>query len=63
MELYGALKKWHKKYGPVYTVWFGEIPFVMINDYETIVDTFQKDGDTFGGRMIATEYHTHLRGL
>ncbi|KAH7718337.1 CBN-CYP-33C9 protein [Aphelenchoides avenae] len=45
-----AFVRWKKQYGAVYTYWLAELPVVAVNDYPTIVETFQKDGDTYAGR-------------
>ena len=43
---YEALLNWKDKYGPIYTYWIGETPVVSINDFNTIKETFIKDGES-----------------
>ncbi|KAH7700677.1 Protein CYP-33C1, partial [Aphelenchoides avenae] len=43
--------KWRDDYGDVYTYWMGEKPIVSVANYEKIVETFQKDGDAYAGRI------------
>ncbi|KAH7725792.1 Protein CYP-33C9 [Aphelenchoides avenae] len=47
--------KWRDQYGDVYTYWMGVLPVVAINNYEKIIETFQKDGDAYAGRMTKIE--------
>uniref|UniRef100_A0A915DRQ3 Unspecific monooxygenase n=1 Tax=Ditylenchus dipsaci TaxID=166011 RepID=A0A915DRQ3_9BILA len=54
--------KWEKEYGPIFTYWVGEMPIVCITDYEKIIDTFQKDADTFAGRTTFPEMDNILKG-
>lgn len=49
-------KKWEAKYGAMYTYWFGETPVISIQDYETIIETFVKDGSAYEGRMDTGEF-------
>ncbi|CAI5450781.1 unnamed protein product [Caenorhabditis angaria] len=44
---YGAFNRWTKKYGDIYTFWLGSTPYIMINSYEKMKETFVKDGDTY----------------
>lgn len=60
--MHETFQKWGKKYGPLYTIWFGEIPVVTMADYETISETFQKDGDTYAGRMFSPSLTELMRG-
>uniref|UniRef100_A0AC34R4L1 Cytochrome P450 n=1 Tax=Panagrolaimus sp. JU765 TaxID=591449 RepID=A0AC34R4L1_9BILA len=46
-----ALKNWTKKYGDIYTIWYGHVPVVLLNDLKTIIETFQKDGEAYSGRF------------
>ena len=48
---------WRKKYGDVYTYWSGEQPVVSVNDYDTIVETFIKDGTSYEGRIDEKEFN------
>ena len=47
---YDVFKKWAQQYGPIHTFWMGEDPVVEITDYDLIIETFQKDGETYAGR-------------
>ncbi|KAI1710509.1 cytochrome p450 domain-containing protein [Ditylenchus destructor] len=47
---------WQKKYGPIYTMWLGETPVVCISEYSKIIETFQKDADTYAGRFKYEEF-------
>jgi hypothetical protein len=59
---YPALLKWRKRYGPVYTYWLSEHPIVVVADYETIQETFVKDGDSYIGRNFFNEAFRIIRG-
>ena len=49
-SLYEPFQRWAHEYGPVYTMWLGEQPLVVVTDFETMRQLFVKDGDTFAGR-------------
>uniref|UniRef100_A0A914QUY2 Cytochrome P450 n=1 Tax=Panagrolaimus davidi TaxID=227884 RepID=A0A914QUY2_9BILA len=53
---YAAFKKWQKEYGNIYTFWIGENPVIAVNDYETIVESFLKNGQAFAGRFQIPEF-------
>ncbi|KAH7695343.1 Protein CYP-33C1, partial [Aphelenchoides avenae] len=57
-----AFIKWKRQFGDVYTYWMGEQPIVAVNDYSKIVDTFQKDSETFAGRTFAQELRVYVGG-
>ncbi|KAH7702473.1 Protein CYP-33C5 [Aphelenchoides avenae] len=58
-----TFKKWRRKYGDVYTIWFGEMPVVCADDYRTIIDAYQRDGDAHSDRLKSTsEFHELVRG-
>lgn len=42
--------KWRYQFGPIFTYWLGEQPVICIAEYAKMVETFIKDGETFGGR-------------
>jgi cytochrome P450 family 33 len=54
--------KWRDQFGPVYTYWMGELPIVAVTDYETIVETFQKDAETYAGRYAFVDFMKLTRG-
>ncbi|KAI6217046.1 hypothetical protein M3Y99_01787000 [Aphelenchoides fujianensis] len=54
--------EWKQKYGPLYTIWMGRQPLVCVADYQTMVETFQKDGDAYAGRANENEYMEVVRG-
>lgn len=37
-------------YGPVFTIWFGTKPIVMVNDYNVALEVFSKNGLKFSAR-------------
>ncbi|CAJ0933150.1 unnamed protein product, partial [Mesorhabditis belari] len=59
---YEAYRKWQKQYGSVYTYWLGTKPIVSVNDYETIKETFIKDGDKYADRFHFKEITDMYRG-
>jgi cytochrome P450 len=50
LNIENAVFTWRKQYGDFFTVWFGTKPAVMIGDYNVLVETFIKDGETYAGR-------------
>jgi cytochrome P450 len=56
-----TLFEWGKNYGSVFTVWMPQ-PMIMVNDYETMKETFLKQGDTFAGRPETFLVNTLLKG-
>uniref|UniRef100_A0A914WPL1 Cytochrome P450 n=1 Tax=Plectus sambesii TaxID=2011161 RepID=A0A914WPL1_9BILA len=44
-----SLIQWGKQYGPVFTIWM-PVPFVIVNDYDLMKESFLKQGDIFVGR-------------
>ncbi|KAF7637785.1 hypothetical protein Mgra_00002759 [Meloidogyne graminicola] len=54
--------RWKHKYGNIFTIWFGEQPHVCITDYNKIMETFQKDGETYSGRFRFEEFDKIIKG-
>jgi hypothetical protein len=57
-----ALERWRKRYGPVFTYWLGEIPFVAFADYKTISETLIKDGENYTDREFFNDFLRQARG-
>lgn len=51
-----------KRYGPIYTFWAGEKPFIFINDYDSMQKYFVKRGDDFSDRKLTKDVLKILRG-
>ncbi len=47
---YKTLDKIAKKYGPIYSLQFGAIPVVILNNYAAVKEAFIKQGDVFEDR-------------
>ncbi|CAI5450784.1 unnamed protein product [Caenorhabditis angaria] len=58
---YVAFKNWTRKYGDVYTFWVGSTPYICINSYEKIKETFGKDGETYAAKKLQ-EFQEDFRG-
>ncbi|CAD5221423.1 unnamed protein product [Bursaphelenchus okinawaensis] len=43
--------EWKNKYGPIYTYWMGNLPFVSINDHKLAYKVFVKNGANFENRL------------
>jgi hypothetical protein len=41
----------------------GSLPIVAVTDYKLIIDTFQKDGETYAARWSFRDFDTMMRGL
>ncbi|KAI6184603.1 hypothetical protein M3Y97_00614200 [Aphelenchoides bicaudatus] len=54
--------EWREKYGPIYTFVSGVLPIVSVNDYDTIIELFVKDGDTYADRFGIKAFNDLVRG-
>uniref|UniRef100_A0A183CJT9 Cytochrome P450 n=1 Tax=Globodera pallida TaxID=36090 RepID=A0A183CJT9_GLOPA len=52
---YAPFQQWARKFGPIYTVWLGEEPVVVVTDFGLMRDLFVKDGDAYAGRHFFVE--------
>uniref|UniRef100_A0AC34GQL3 Cytochrome P450 n=1 Tax=Panagrolaimus sp. ES5 TaxID=591445 RepID=A0AC34GQL3_9BILA len=59
---YQPLLEWKKKYGPVYTFWFGFQPTICITDIKIIKETIIDDSETFSGRVTLNDLIKIVRG-
>uniref|UniRef100_A0AC35F953 Cytochrome P450 n=1 Tax=Panagrolaimus sp. PS1159 TaxID=55785 RepID=A0AC35F953_9BILA len=59
---YQPLLEWKKKYGPVFTFWFGFQPTICITDFKIIKETFIDDSETFAGRLTLNDLIQIVRG-
>ncbi|CAA16294.2 CYtochrome P450 family [Caenorhabditis elegans] len=57
---YEAFSNWKKEYGPIFTFWMANKPFVIIASYEKMKETFVKDGDTYVDKQLT---HTEKERL
>jgi cytochrome P450 family 33 len=39
--------KWRHQYGPIFTYWLGKTPVVCVADYQKLVETLQRDGESY----------------
>ncbi|EGT51399.1 CBN-CYP-33D1 protein [Caenorhabditis brenneri] len=51
---YEAFGRWKKQFGPVFTFWMANKPFIIIASYEKLKETFVKDGDTYVDKQLGT---------
>ncbi|CAK5088304.1 unnamed protein product [Meloidogyne enterolobii] len=54
--------RWRRKYGNIFTIWFGEQPQVCVAEFNKIIETFQKDGEAYSGRFGFEEFDKLVRG-
>jgi hypothetical protein len=54
--------EWKNQYGNIYTYFLGPIPIVQVNDYQTAVEMFVKDGSNFEDRVIPEKFFKDSRG-
>ena len=59
---YEPMLRWRKKYGPVFTFWFGNNPAICVADYKTIKETMLDDGETYSGRSTLDDLIKLVRG-
>ncbi|KAM8952279.1 cytochrome P450 2A6-like [Pelodytes ibericus] len=54
-QMVNSLMKLWKRYGPVYTLYFGSRPVIVVCGYEAVKEALVDHGDEFGGRgRVAT---------
>lgn len=59
---YKIFQQWSAEYGPVYTIWVGEQPVVIVTDFELIKASFIKDGDSYTDRAFFKEHFLAFHG-
>ncbi|PAV85260.1 hypothetical protein WR25_18536 [Diploscapter pachys] len=52
---YEAFELWKRQYGPMYTIWLGSKPMVILTTYELMKNTYIKDGDAYIGKLHIKE--------
>uniref|UniRef100_A0ACB8EK49 Uncharacterized protein n=1 Tax=Sphaerodactylus townsendi TaxID=933632 RepID=A0ACB8EK49_9SAUR len=58
--LHGCYKKLMKKYGPIFTIWVGPQPMLVLCGYEMVKDALVDHSEEFGGRpLIPINYRIH----
>jgi hypothetical protein len=41
--------------------WMGSLPVVAVNDYKLIAETFQRDAESYAGRLQTKEFDEMVR--
>uniref|UniRef100_A0A915DMA4 Steroid 5-alpha reductase C-terminal domain-containing protein n=1 Tax=Ditylenchus dipsaci TaxID=166011 RepID=A0A915DMA4_9BILA len=58
-----AFLDWRRAYGSVFTYWMGELPVVVVADFESMNESFEKDGDAYSQRpSFVNDFHKLTRG-
>uniref|UniRef100_A0A183CDB0 Peptidase A1 domain-containing protein n=1 Tax=Globodera pallida TaxID=36090 RepID=A0A183CDB0_GLOPA len=47
---YAPFQQWFREFGPIYTIWLGEAPVVVVTNFEWMRDLFVKEGNAYAGR-------------
>lgn len=52
---------WHKQFGPIFTIWIGIKPVIIVSGYDLLQELFVKRADEFAGRpnSFLFEHFTH----
>ncbi|XP_073454682.1 cytochrome P450 2G1-like [Aquarana catesbeiana] len=61
-KLVQSLMEFAEKYGPVYTVYFGHNPIVVLSGYDTVKEALLDRGEEFGGRGRVPAFDDFFRG-
>ncbi|KAM5145966.1 cytochrome P450 2G1-like [Mantella aurantiaca] len=62
-ELVKSLMEFSEKYGPVYTVYFGHNPIIVLSSYEIVKEALLDRAEEFGGRGKVTVFDNFSKGL
>lgn len=54
--------EWHKKYGPIYTVWLGMEPNIFVTGFDLMQDLFIKRADEFSDRPDSFLFDLFTKG-
>ncbi|KAI1697358.1 cytochrome p450 domain-containing protein [Ditylenchus destructor] len=57
-----CINDFHKKYGDLYTIWFGEMPVVSLGSYDLIQEQVIKNSDAYAGRPDLGAPFNEVRG-
>ncbi len=61
-EQHKQMQKWSKEYGPVFTLWIGSDPNIVITDYQIMKNTLKGQGEIFAGRPDNFVFHDFRKG-